>query len=155
MSREFREQPADSRFRGEAMGVKWRTAVTLGILALAVMPSCLAVAAGGVAGSIAASNAAKDELEAAGLLGEKGLRQVGIELDDQLVITSVENGGPAYKAGVKVGDRIDRIDGMKMKSRENALYLLFGPIGETVHVVVQRGDRRPGFTLVRRKVPRE
>lgn len=74
--------------------------------------------------------------------------------DDQLVIARVNEGGPAEKGGLKVGDRLVRIDGrstVNMPTRE-ANRRIRGEDGTTVVLAVERDGRSLDLTLERAQI---
>jgi carboxyl-terminal processing protease len=65
-------------------------------------------------------------------------------------------GSPAEEAGIQGGDVILRIDGTSVEglTDADALDLLKGPAGETVSLMLQRGDQEASTLVVeRRKIP--
>lgn len=71
------------------------------------------------------------------------------ESDGYIVVTSVMNGGPADKAGIKKGDRIVSVDGTNVAGmrRDKVSDLLRGDEGTTVRVGIMR-EGSDGVTLV-------
>ncbi|TZE82887.1 S41 family peptidase [Calorimonas adulescens] len=71
------------------------------------------------------------------------------ESDGYIVVTSVMNGGPADKAGIKKGDRIVSVDGTNVAGmkRDKVSDLLKGDEGTTVRVGIMR-EGSNGVTLV-------
>jgi len=58
-----------------------------------------------------------------------------------VLVQSVEEGGPAAKAGIKPGDQIIAIDGVAVESREQANRMIFGSgVGDTLEMTVNRKD---------------
>lgn len=72
------------------------------------------------------------------------------------VVAPIE-GTPAYKAGVKAGDRIIKADGEPTKDLREAVKKMRGPKGTTVIItVIREGEPEPiEFTLVRDVIPIE
>jgi carboxyl-terminal processing protease len=70
------------------------------------------------------------------------------------VISPIE-GTPAYKAGIKAGDKIVKVDGKTTEDLRDAVKRMRGPKGTTVMVTVLRqGAPEPlDFTLVRDVIP--
>ncbi|MEI6154123.1 MAG: PDZ domain-containing protein, partial [Deltaproteobacteria bacterium] len=87
---------------------------------------------------------------------EKGVGLVGMnipETDPQL-IAGVVQGMPAAEAGIKIGDRILRVDGKDVKglTSQQLVGLIRGQAGSRVTVEVERqGETKPlSFTIVRK-----
>ncbi len=58
-----------------------------------------------------------------------------------VLVQSVEEGGPAAKAGIKPGDQIIAINGVAVESREQANRMIFGSgVGETLEMTINRKD---------------
>lgn len=80
---------------------------------------------------------------------------LGLRIErDQLVVTSVDEGGPAGRGGVQPGDLLIRIDGVStvnMPIRE-ASRRIRGKAGSPVVLTLQRGGARPEVTLVREEL---
>ena len=58
---------------------------------------------------------------------------------DEVVVRRISNGGPADRAGIKLGDRILAVDGVKIRSPYQAVNpLLYKQPGETVTFLVQQ-----------------
>lgn len=66
---------------------------------------------------------------------------VGIR-DERLTIISPINGTPGFRAGLRGGDWILKVDGQdtSFMSLDEAVSLMRGPVGETVMLTIQRGD---------------
>lgn len=90
---------------------------------------------------------------------EGNFNGIGIEyyiLNDTLLITSVKHGGPAYKAGVKHGDKILAINkkpvaGMRINSR-HIVDQIRGKRGSVVELLVKRDTVRKSFSMLRDKI---
>lgn len=78
-----------------------------------------------------------------GLYDKKMLEAYGLDLVDQGVyVAKVEEGGPAYKAGVHKGDIITKVAGKEVNSTaEIRAIIATYQVGKTVDVVVKRGDK--------------
>jgi serine protease Do len=58
-----------------------------------------------------------------------------------VLVQSIEEGGPADKAGLKVGDQIIAINGVKLDTREQANRVIFGSgVGDVLQMTVNRKD---------------
>jgi serine protease Do len=72
-----------------------------------------------------------------------------------LVVTRVETGGPAAKAGLKVGDRIRMVNGITVNSVEDAQRSIYGAgVGEKLAFRVERGEQTLDLGLVLAEAPR-
>ncbi len=86
----------------------------------------------------------------------KGVGLVGMQLTetDPQLITSVVPNMPAADAGIKAGDRIQRVDGKEVKglNMPQLLELIRGPAGAKVTIEVERQGEANllSFTLVRK-----
>jgi len=77
-----------------------------------------------------------------------GLPAIGAEPATGRAITEVEKDGAAARAGLKVGDEIDTIDGKRFLNWDEALLHLGGRMGEEVGVRVTRGGEPVEARLV-------
>jgi len=69
--------------------------------------------------------------------------QLAIQDRQGLVVSAIDRGSPAYRAGVRVGDVIRAINGARVTSTREAQRLIFGtPVGGTVRLDVEREGRR-------------
>ena len=77
--------------------------------------------------------------------------------DGFITVISPIDGTPAYKAGIKAGDRILKVDGETVKDLRDAVNRIRGPKGTKVTVTIGReGVADPiDFTLVRDVIPIE
>jgi carboxyl-terminal processing protease len=80
--------------------------------------------------------------------------------DGAIVVISPLEGTPAYRLGIRAGDRIVEIDGKplaKTISNDDVFKLLRGPSGTTVAVAIAREDQpdQLHFTIERAKIPIE
>lgn len=81
-----------------------------------------------------------------------GISIIGKTLDDDvLVIVDVVEGGPAFKAGMKSGDKITEVDGFKLKglSSDEVINKLKGKVNTTVVVKYLRNKKPCETTLTR------
>lgn len=67
-------------------------------------------------------------------LDEDLANQVGIDLTSGILVASVNNGGPAYNAGIRMGDVITAVDGKEVTSFEDLSSYL--------------GDKKPGDSII-------
>ena len=66
---------------------------------------------------------------------------LNLPAESGVLVQSIEEGGPAEKAGLKPGDQIIAINGVKLQNRTHANRLIFGSgVGETVEMTVNRKD---------------
>jgi len=90
---------------------------------------------------------------------EGNFNGIGIEyyiLNDTLLITSVKLGGPAFKAGLKHGDRILAINnkpvaGKRVTSR-HIVEQIRGKKGSAVEMLVKRDTLRKSFSMLRDRI---
>jgi carboxyl-terminal processing protease len=90
---------------------------------------------------------------------EGNFNGIGIEyyiLNDTLLITSVKQGGPAYKAGIKHGDKILAINnktiaGIRVTSR-HIVNQIRGKRGSSVQLLVKRDTSRKSFSILRDRI---
>jgi carboxyl-terminal processing protease len=81
-------------------------------------------------------------------------------IDNKIVVISPIEGTPAYRLGIRAGDRIFEIDGQPLKkglNTDDVFKSLRGPNGSTVAVTIEREDE-PGplhFTIERANIPIE
>lgn len=74
---------------------------------------------------------------------------VGVDFGKDLILTAVAAGGPAERAGMKKGDKIQKVGGQPVTTFDDASKLLKGDPGSTVEVVVSRGGAESSFSLTR------
>ena len=74
--------------------------------------------------------------------------------DNKLVVSEVYEGYSADSAGIKVGDRILKIDDVKVEDYENeqVINLLMGVPGSTVDLLIDRNGSQKSLTLTREKI---
>lgn len=78
---------------------------------------------------------------------------IGI-IDDKVVITMPNEGFPADKAGIKIGDEITEIDGVSTigKNTSDVSTMLKGAAGTDIKITVKRQDESMNFELARAKI---
>lgn len=88
---------------------------------------------------------------------------IGVQFDIQdnkIVVISPIEGTPAYRLGIRAGDKIFEIDGKPLKkgiTNDDVFKALRGPTGSTVNVTIEREDEKDPlhFTIERAKIPIE
>ena len=90
---------------------------------------------------------------------EGNFNGIGVEyyiLNDTLLITSVKKGGPAFKAGIKHGDKILEINNKTVAGIRVTSGLIVGQIrgkrGSSVQLLVQRDTSRKSFSILRDRI---
>ena len=90
---------------------------------------------------------------------EGNFNGIGVEyyiLNDTLLITSVKQGGPAFKAGIKHGDKILAINNKTVAGIRVTSGLIVGQIrgkrGSSVQLLVQRDTSRKSFSILRDRI---
>jgi membrane-associated protease RseP (regulator of RpoE activity) len=74
--------------------------------------------------------------------------EIGGELDE-VVVKRVSKGGPADRAGIKVGDRIVAVDGLRVRSPYQAVNpTLFKQPGDTAEFLVEQEDGTRSIKVV-------
>jgi carboxyl-terminal processing protease len=74
--------------------------------------------------------------------------------DGDVVITHIFEGDPAAKAGLRVDDKIISVDDLTitpLTSLTEISYMIRGPVGEPVHLVIKREGERLTFDPIRQK----
>ncbi len=72
-----------------------------------------------------------------------------------MVVSRVAAGGPAEKAGVRVGDRIRRVNGRAVNSVDDAQRSVYGAqVGDRLGLDIERGGERLSLTLTLVEAPR-
>lgn len=76
------------------------------------------------------------------------------QIDDKIVITMPNEGFPADKVGLKIGDEILKIDGVdtKGKGTTEVSKMLKGTAGTAIHLTIKRQDDTMEFDLIRAKI---
>ncbi len=83
---------------------------------------------------------------------------IGISIsirDGFVTVVSPIEGTPAYRAGIKAGDKIIKVDGKPVKDLREAVKMMRGPKGTKVEVsIIRKGTPEPiVFNLVRDVIP--
>jgi len=81
-------------------------------------------------------------------------------IDNKIVVLSPIEGTPAYRLGIRAGDKITEVDGKPLKKglvNDDVFKLLKGPTGTTVEVAIERPGENEllHFTIERAKIPIE
>ncbi len=77
-------------------------------------------------------------------------RRMGFKDTNGLIVTRVEAEGPAGRAGIVAGDRLRRVNGVEVRSLDDAQRAIYGAaVGDRLAVEVERGGkvRTMSFTL--------
>jgi serine protease Do len=81
--------------------------------------------------------------------------RLGFENAGGLVVTRVEAGGPAEKAGLQVRDRLVTVNGVAITSVDDAQGAIYGAsVGDRLTVLVDRGGRTVTLGLTLTEAPR-
>jgi serine protease Do len=82
-------------------------------------------------------------------------RKLGWTEDSGVVVSRVEKGGPADRAGVQVGDHFRKVNGVEVKGIEDAQRGIYGlQVGDALDVTVERGDKQLNLHVVLAELPR-
>lgn len=76
---------------------------------------------------------------------------VGIRFGKDLVITDVTPGSPADAAGMKLGDKIQKVAGQIVSTYEGAIALIRGEPGSPVEILVARNGVPTSYALTRKR----
>ena len=81
-------------------------------------------------------------------------------VDNKIVVLSPIEGTPAYRLGIRAGDKIVEVDGKPLKKglvNDDVFKLLKGPTGTTVEVAIERPEETAvmHFSIERAKIPIE
>jgi len=72
------------------------------------------------------------------------------------VVSRVESGGPADRAGVRIGDRIRQVNGQVVNSVDDAQRGIYGAqVGDRLKLGIERGSRKVELTLTLAEAPAE
>ena len=81
-------------------------------------------------------------------------RRLGFEDLGGLVVSRVESGGPADRAGVRVGDRIRRVNEQAVNSVDDAQRGIYGAqVGDRLKLGIERGSRKLDLSLTLAEAP--
>ena len=73
-----------------------------------------------------------------------------------MVVSRVEPGGPAARAGVRVGDRIRKVNGQSVDSVDDAQRSIYGAaVGDQLRLVVEREGKTQSLSLTLAEAPRD
>jgi len=82
-------------------------------------------------------------------------RRLGYADEGGLVVTRIDDTGPAGKAGVKVGDRIRKVDGRTVDTVDDAQKSIYGKsVGDRLKLTLDRGGKALEVTLTLAEAPR-
>src|SRR4029077_19444022 len=82
-------------------------------------------------------------------------RRLGYTDVGGLVITRVEPGGPADKAGLNAADRIRKVNGLVVNTFDDVQRSIYGAsVGDRLALNVQRGDKHMDVSLTLVEAPR-
>ena len=93
------------------------------------------------------------QTETSGKFGGLGI-EVGMEAGVVKVISPIDN-SPAYRAGVKAGDYIVKINNIQVqgKSLTEAVDLMRGPIGSDIEITIRRiGEKKSFIFKIKREI---
>ena len=83
-------------------------------------------------------------------------RRLGFEDTGGLVVSRIELGGPADRAGVQVADRIRRVNGQVVNSLDDAQRGIYGAqVGDRLTLGIERGGKSFDLTLTLIEAPTE
>jgi serine protease Do len=81
-------------------------------------------------------------------------RRLGYRDLGGLVVSRVDRGGPAEKAGIKVTDRIRSVNGTEIRNVDDAQRSIYGArVGDRLTFGVERGERRMDLTVTLLEAP--
>lgn len=75
---------------------------------------------------------------------------VGLDLptDSGVLVRTIEEGAPAEKAGLKPGDQLLAINGVRVQNRDHANRIIFGSrVGDVLEITVNRRDEIKTFSV--------
>jgi len=72
-----------------------------------------------------------------------------------LVVSRVDDGGPASKAGIRAGDRVRKVNGQTVNTLDDARRGIYGAeVGDRLRLSVERGGKSQDVTLTLTEAPR-
>ncbi|NJK39642.1 MAG: S41 family peptidase [Oscillatoriales cyanobacterium RM2_1_1] len=94
------------------------------------------------------------QIDTSGELTGVGIQLTQDEESKKLIVISPIEDSPAFDAGVQAQDIILKIDGQSTKDMDinQAVNLIRGPVGTTVMLIIQRGDKELEFPITRAKI---
>jgi serine protease Do len=82
-------------------------------------------------------------------------QRLGFNDTKGLVVSRVEEDGPALQAGVRVGDRIRSVNGQEVNSVDDAQRSIYGAqVGDKLRLALDRGGKSLEMTLTLGEAPR-
>ena len=82
--------------------------------------------------------------------------RLGFEDLGGLVVTRIESGGPADRAGVRIADRIREVNGRVVNSVDDAQRGIYGAqVGDRIRLGIERGSRKLDLNLTLVEAPEE
>ena len=82
-------------------------------------------------------------------------QRLGFRDTEGMVVSRVDPDGPAARAGVRVGDRIRKVNDREVHSVDDAQRSIYGAtVGEKLRLVIDRGGERIDVTLTLAEAPR-
>ena len=97
----------------------------------------------------------EQQVEEARINRGSGLKSIGASVeyhDDKMVFSKVYENMPSDKAGIRIGDAIVEVDGIKTQDKENTLNLLKGAPGTDLNLKVNRNGEIKEVNIKREKV---
>jgi serine protease Do len=86
---------------------------------------------------------------------EELAQRLGYSDANGMVITRIETNGPADKAGLKVADRILKVNGRTVNSFDDIRRSIYGAtVGDKLTLAIEHGGKRSDVTLTLVEAPR-
>ena len=83
-------------------------------------------------------------------------RRLGLAEPGGLIVSRVVPGGPAERAGVRVGDRIHKVNGRDVQTLDDAQRSIYGAaVGDRISLGIERGKRAFELALTLAEAPRD
>jgi serine protease Do len=82
----------------------------------------------------------------------------GLNLSDRqgILVNHIREDGPAYRAGIRPGDILVSINGIRLRDIDHANRIAFGAkVGDELRIEVERRDKKKTFTLVLEERPND